>query len=438
MGADAAPRRVRMLIHQARLVLEKSADFAVFVGGLGSGKTRALAHKAISLAVDNPGKPGVILERSWPELRDILFPCLGVEGEPDGVLAEWQIPFTYRKSAKEVVLHLPGGDTPIWLRQADRIRPGPNIAWLVADEAGLLEWPVLRQWIARVRLDSANYLQIVLGGTPEGFNHFYEYAEGETRKHLEEKGAKFALIRASTTDNPFLPANYVALQLAGFTEEELEAYEKGLFVPPSGRVYTRFQRAVHVQPCLDPTVGRPLMFCDFNVAAMVWLLALEVNGRVHVFDEIVRQNTDTFDQTAEALHYWGRLFNVDPRTAAARVTVITDAAGSARSTSAKRSDTQILRDHGFQVRHPSRNPFVEDRVFSVQRWLQESQLLVDPKCRQLVKSLEQQPRTKTGEPEKRQGIDGLDHANDALGYGLHYLRPATRPRGNARVLSSYS
>lgn len=435
---------IPLLPHQAELVEDEITPFLVLVGGLGSAKTTALAWKALTLAMLNPGLPGMLLEQTHSQLKDILYPAFGVRGEEDGVLARAGIRYTMRWADRDLILHLPQGDTPIWFRSADRPLPGSSIAWVGLDEVGLLPWKSIKQALARVRHPSARVRQRVLVGTPEGFNHFHSYAEGKQRRELERVARKegrpppVRLIRARTDDNPFLPPGYVEESLSGFDDSELEAYRNGLFVPPSGRVYTRFARERHVVDCTQERARPTHVFCDFNVGKMVWLVASVESGRVHVVDEVVRENTDTYEHTRATIQRLAELTGLPPDVAARRVTAITDAAGSARKTSAKKSDTQILRDHGIRVEHPRANPYVEDRVHSVQRALELGLLVVDPRCHETITAVEQQPRGKDGAPKKGTGPDALDHAADALGYGVSLLHPATRPRGNARIVSSYS
>jgi hypothetical protein len=42
------------------------------------------------------------------------------------------------------------------------------------------------------------------------------------------------------------------------------------------------------------------IWCDFNVAKMVWLFVSRTDTRAHVFAELVREDTDTMQQTDEA------------------------------------------------------------------------------------------------------------------------------------------
>jgi hypothetical protein len=82
------------------------------------------------------------------------------------------------------------------------------------------------------------------------------------------------------------------------------------------------------------------------------------------------------------------------------------------------------------VKHPAVNPFILDRVASVNLLLAEGRLSVDPaKAPYIARCLEQQPWGSDGMPDKSPKL-GLDHGNDLVGYGVHFHWPATAPRGN--------
>jgi len=99
-----------------------------------------------------------------------------------------------------------------------------------------------------------------------------------------------------------------------------------------------------------------------------------------------------------------------------------DAAGASRkSVNASISDITILKKAGFTVRARSKNPFVKDRVASVNNAFNKGKLFIDTdRCPELTAALEQQIWLPNGSPDKS---SGLDHIVDALGYMVHYLMP---------------
>ena len=111
--------------------------------------------------------------------------------------------------------------------------------------------------------------------------------------------------------------------------------------------------------------------------------------------------------------------------------VYPDPAGSARSTTSHRSDHAILRDYGYSVRAKKSHPSHIDRLNALNRKLVDASgnvgMTVEPKCKYLIKDLEQVQR------DKRGGIDKsnieLTHALDACSYAIEYKFPVIKRVG---------
>lgn len=93
--------------------------------------------------------------------------------------------------------------------------------------------------------------------TGNGFNQFYDIVERQVNKQDDPLrwADRMKNITASTSDNPFLPADGLQKIKAQF--EGTERAEQGLrggFAAAEGLVYTRFTRATHVRPRNDIAV----------------------------------------------------------------------------------------------------------------------------------------------------------------------------------------
>jgi len=156
---------------------------------------------------------------------------------------------------------------------------------------------------------------------------------------------------------------------------------------------------------------------DFNVAKMCACIGVKVGkDEIHWFDEIVLKDSNTFEM-AEALASRFR-----------GATVYPDPAGSARKSSATKSDHQILREYGFRVIARRSHPLVRDRVNAVNsRFMSErgeARMTVNiENCPELVKDLERM-QWHNGEPDKRD--PERSHMSDAMGYAVEYIYPINR------------
>jgi hypothetical protein len=98
-----------------------------------------------------------------------------------------------------------------------------------------------------------------------------------------------------------------------------------------------------------------------------------------------------------------------------KIVINPDASGNQRSSSGA-SDFAILRQFGFDVVSPKKNPPVSERVNAVNLALQDGTFFVNTKrCPKLTESLENQAY-KNGVPDKS---SGYDHITEAQGYCIH-------------------
>ena len=113
------------------------------------------------------------------------------------------------------------------------------------------------------------------------------------------------------------------------------------------------------------------------------------------------------------------------------ITIYPDASGNSNKTvNATESDILLLKKAGFSVKVPNKNPFVKERVMSVNALIYngigERSLLINTKSAPVItECLEQQIYDNNGEPDKKAG---KDHAPDALGYFLHFNWPIVKPQ----------
>lgn len=419
---------------QAELVADDEHRFLGFVAGLGSGKTRAAVYKALQLGAANPGLPGLFVEPVYAMVEDVaiamfleVFDEWGMEEDRDYVL--------HRRPPQSLDVRLNDVEFSILFRSSDNPRRlvGSNVAWCILDEADDHKEASAKALAARVRHPKANLRQFVAVGTPESMGGWFQ------RWFETEPKPKTRLIRASTLQNHFLPADYVELNLGHLSDDERRRYVEGEFVAPGGRVYTCYDHRLHEQPCTDPRRGEPVMACDFGAGCMAWIMGTQIDERVHFHGEQVLESADTIIASKKAAQWWSdwflRFHNVEmtPFEAASQVSVYCDPAGG--KTFGK-TDVSIMREQGFNVYHRKFHPRIRDRINSVQKKLDAGELFVDPDgCPYLIKCFRGHSYDpNTGMPTKarpREGKAGLDHGVDAVGYLIEYLWRAAATRGNS-------
>jgi hypothetical protein len=208
-----------------------------------------------------------------------------------------------------------------------------------------------------------------------------------------------------------------------------------------GNVYNNFERRVHVRECdRDPNL-RVFMSVDFNVNPMCGVIGQykesygpqshvtnEKYAIVEILDEVCLPDSCTEEWTKEWVSRARKICgNYD-----VKLEIHGDPAGKSRHTSQVAGSDydiirEILRSHRqFEISHcvKGKAPIIKDRVNAVNKMLRnqlgEIRLYVDPKCKMLVRDLENvkwkldSSGNTTGQLAKEQ--KDLTHVSDALGY----------------------
>ena len=390
------------------------------VAGYGAGKSQAAVIRIALLALKYKGLSFAFVEPTYDLIRLIAFPRF------EEILDSWGVKYNLNKA--DAIIKLDNGSQIIF-RSADSPERlvGFEVSDAVIDEADTLRidqartvWTKMLGRIRELKPDnSPNTLAAV--STPEGFGFMYEMWGKEKREGYE-------LIKAPTSSNPYLPDGYIAQLQATYSGSQLSAYLDGNFVNlNAGSVYHVFDRnlnATNQTIMADDVLHIGL---DFNVANMSAVVHVLRGDSVHAVNEI----TGVFDTPT-----MGRILK--EKYPAHRILIYPDASGNARkSNNASESDHSILRSFGFQVLVNSRNPFVKDRVLSVNAMINnqgERRYFVNAQyCPSLAESLEKQSYDiKTGDPDKK---GGFDHVVDATGYFIAYKYPLVNNRPQfARVV----
>ena len=248
-------------------------------------------------------------------------------------------------------------------------------------------------------------------GTPNSFDHLYDYyLRGQSDP--DWKSWQF-----TTEEGGFVPKDEIERAKATMDEHTYKTEFLADFVSSGSRAAYNFDRKIHVKQAEELTAN--LWFgMDMNVDYMTAVLGCSYSdGTIHYFDEIRLSNSNT-DEMAKEMKKIAPGINVYP-----------DATGSARSTTSNKSDHQILRDHGFNVISKKANPPIIDRINALNRMLQDAngkiRMTVDPKCKYLIKDLEQVQRSRDGKIEKVKDIT-LTHAFDACSYYIAMKHPVVK------------
>ncbi len=398
------------------------AQYPLFVGGFGAGKSESLFKRLLIQKLNYPKLNQGYFAPSYDLISLIAMPRL------EELLIECGLEYKLNKSEKVFSIK---GYGQIIMRSMDNPASivGFEIADAVIDELDTMQTEKAREaWnkiIARCRQrkpdGKANTTAV--GTTPEGFRFCYERWE----KNATEK---YVLYRAPTYSNPYLPDSYIEGLRETYPPALLNAYLDGIFCNlASGGVYPDFDRKLnHTDE--EVADGEPLFIgMDFNVLKMAAVVYVIRSGKPCAVDELVNvRDTRTMGEL------------IKNRFKRHHVTIFPDAAGQATSSkNASESDHSILRSFGFSLEVNGSNPAVKDRINAMNAMIcnskGERKLLVNTnKCPHYTEALEQQVYDKHGAPDKS---TGHDHVTDAGGYFIVKRFPIVKKSASSVVARGF-
>jgi len=384
--------------------------FRVIIAGRRFGKTY-LSVREMAKFARHPKRKIVYIAPSYRQGKQTVWADLK---EKLGRLG-----WIKRVNETELTITLINGSL-IMLRSADNYDSmrGLGIDFVVFDEFADIAVQTWTEVIRPALSDREGHAMFI--GTPKGM--------GNWAKDLWDQGQNPATIDWSSYQ-------YTTLDGGNVSEEEIEAAKQDLdertfrqeymatFETYSGAVYYAFDRSQLFDiKQLEPVVANNETMhigVDFNVNPMSAVVSVKRGERLYVVDAIEIYGSNTQELCDEIKMKYGteRKYFAYP-----------DASGGARNTKGT-SDHNILRQNGFLVKAPGRNPPVKDRIAAVNSAFKSSngqvKLCINNTARRLIECVEKQTyKGDTRVPDKE---SGFDHLLDALGYLTVYHFPIQRP-----------
>lgn len=393
--------------------LEKlQTKYRAYIGGFGSGKTFVGCVDLLNFFARYPKTVQGYFGPSYPSIRDVFYPTFEEASDLLGFTIE------VKEGNKEVHVYRGGFFYgTIICRSMDR--PGSIIGFKIAhalvDEIDTLpKRKATQAWqkiIARLRLVIDGVENGVgVATTPEGFGFVYE-------RFAREPSSSYSMVQASSYENEeHLPPDYISSLIETYPETLVKAYIHGLFVNLThGTVHRSFNRHLNgssetIRPSEALAIGM-----DFNVGKMAATVFVERADGYHCCAE-VKKGLDT---------PW-MIDHLKSRFAGHPITVYPDASGgSASSKGASLSDIKLLREAGFAINAPKKNPRIKDRIASVNNAFEKKKLWINVEAApEVTRCLEQQAYDDNGEPDK---TSDLDHLPETVGYFCHSHFPIIKP-----------
>ena len=427
------------LPHQHKFIYSRN-KYPALVSGLGAGKTEALIYRTLRFLTLIPKAKIAIYEPTVDLLKRIIYPRF------EEIFVSSGTKFKLNKSDGIMEVWLPTGKAEIVFRSMENPTRiiGYEVHHSILDEIDTLSMEkAMDVWGRVIARNRKSFMVPTNNGpkrgmntvgittTPEGFRFVYTMWVKDHRDNPE-----YELIKGRTADNHHLPADYVDTLRQTYPPQLIKAYLEGEFVNMTGlTVYSGFDRVNSHTPLTMkdfPQSQTIHIGMDFNVGRMAATIGMKN------LDSDLKQ-LFIVDEFHKVMDTPTMIDVIKHRYPDRTIIIYPDASGGSRkSTDASKSDIRLLRDAGFRISAPRKNPPIRERVLSTNTMFlngaEERHLFVNiSKCPELTEALEKQVYDDSGAPLK----DGKEDINDALGYKCNRVFGLAKPRttiGRMRVV----
>ena len=395
-----------------------------FVGGVGSGKTRAGVVELLRMP---PGTNGMIVAPTYKMLADPTMETFHEVIPPELIVSHNKTDKKIKLCDGKTILYR-SADDPESLR-------GPNLGWVWMDEAALMEEYAWKIIVGRLRRKPG---RAWITTTPKGYDWIWERFEDQPSELVPDP-QNYHLVRCSSDANVFLPDDYIDALVSTYSGAFADQEIGGEFTEWGKSKAYEFKRTLNCQRGLRDFYRKdePLILCcDFNYLVKPWPIIQKHKGRPMVIDEVVVHGDSV---TAAANEFRDKF--PDHRH---DLIIYGDASGRSKGQTAK-TDYQLIIEamEGYSapivLRVQKQNPAPRDRINSLNRLLKGNPekgipvLKIDEEhCPFLIRDLTQCHWNKAGtdvekvtDPEKREAE--LTHATDAIGYWAWREFPFVKP-----------
>lgn len=373
-------------------------------GGYQSGKSVAGTVKCITKLLQDPGVPIAYYLPTYGLIDDMLIPKF------TKLFNDINVPFTHNKTESKIMS--PYGE--IWMRSMDnpdRI-VSYSVGYSLIDEVDIVHINWRDNAMKRIssrnsfKKSTKNCMDFVC--TPEGYAYMHKFFI----ENANDNKVLYTLKTLNNLDN--LGDGYIDGLRSQYDDRLLKAYLDGDFVSLASKSsYYKFDREKNCSDEYLKNHDTLYIGMDFNV------------GNMHAVVHIIKDKPIAVDEIIEVYDTQEMCNIIKERFPKNRIVIYPDSSGKNRSTNADKTDIQILKQAGFELKYRSTNPLVKDRVKNMNRMFcngkgEVGYLVNTRKCIKYTSALEQIANDKNGVPNK---AGGLDHITEAGGYFIYYEYP---------------
>ena len=377
-----------------REVWDADGRFRLLCAGRRMGKTHLCIARLITWAASKPNSLNwyvtanyrMAKQIAWRQLKNMVPPEICVKRNETDLMVEL---------ANGSIISLKGADN------ADSLR-GVSLSSLVVDEAAYVKQEAWEMVLRPALSDQGGPAWFIT--TPAGLNWFYDL--WEQAQDLDDWSThSYTTIEGGNVPPEEVEAARRTLDSRTFKQEYLASFET-----LSGRVYPDFSDE-NISEDVKDTGGAIMWGSDFNVGTMAGVLGSRVGDTLHIWDEVSVKQSNT-DEVCAMLR---ERFN------GRKLVAYPDPTGSSRKTSsAGRTDHEIIRQYGFGCVSPKAPWAVKDKINATNSMIRNAsgqiRLFVHPRCKNTIKALRNVTYKQGADDYVIDKSAGIEHWSDGLGY----------------------
>lgn len=389
---------------------DDTTETILHAGGLGSGKSYNLCMKMLRLSYLNKGHAGGLLCPDFPSFKKDILPTFEMIFDENKLIKKKH----WWYNGQDHTYKFSWNSKPIYIFTGEKDIAGPNLGYGGINEFSLIQWEKINQFLRRIRTVSP-YKQKIMAGTPEDKHGWLQDYVAMMTVQAEKDQSIFKIVYGDTDENIYIDNNYGQTLEYMLDAKALKVFKEGRIVKISGDLfYYSFNREKNCTHDAAYRTGSTVYAnMDFNVGRMTTTFSHKNGQYDDFFDEFeLLGNSDTRQAAAE----------IDKRYGKTNVVLTLDASAKNRKTSGA-SDYQILLEYGFgkqNIRFKAQNPRFRERQLLVNGRFDKGLIRINPKCKVLIKDLEQVEQSKLNFEKIKDKAGKLTHASDTLDYFEDY------------------
>lgn len=390
-------------------------------GGFGSAKSRASLQEIFLRSLNNPNGTGLLTAPTLLQLKRTTMKTLFNEIIPPPLIR------SFNKSEGELILE--NGFTFYLIPSDDEEKLRSLNAGLVhIEEASGIDQNIYTQILTRMRDHATSDKLVLVCSNPSlGWikDVFYDNIARANPKHPEhdKHNPNIQTYIWKSTQNPYLPLDFVENISKGKPEWWVKRYVDGSFETVDGAVYPRVGESI-IRSQNIPDTWERFVGLDHglrNPTAMLIGAIDPQKGEVHIFKEYYKPNTLVPDH---AKNIKAILEECKVTAGNTRFMVIDPSAKNKTDPINGKSVQGLYQEYGLYFQPANNN--IEAGVLKVNAYIESGKLKIHDTCPNLVREMlnYQYPDVEdnpTDKPVKENPIKSADHSCDALRYALMRL-----------------